>query len=242
MTEPADPKTLGGALTPPAEASLIFKQLGSIDKAKAGLGWYGHRGGLPGVYEFLEMGSPRMALARALGVPFAPWGVNVTTVFTQTAPAVQSDIGADTKFTQDVYVVGVIGRVINQNTPLNQFQTLSDFFANWQNAFQVKLWVAGSPRYGVFEKWTNLGNALDMLAPDWPRGWVLTYDQQIEMSFQSTVALPAATLPLQIQCTFRTLAPVGEGFSKMTNEDALARLYDACGIEMSAAYAAWHCR
>jgi hypothetical protein len=219
-----------------------------IKASRAGLGFGGGRasgrGGasLPGLFEFLEMGSPRLALARALGVPFAPWMVSCTTEFTSTSPSVQPDVGADTRFSQDQWIDAAIARITSENTPLNQFDTMSDFFGNWQNAFKVKLKVVGAPRYDVIPKFTRLSNAFDMTNPLWLGGWVVTYDQQLEMDFQSTFPLADAALPIELSCTFRCWGPVGEMFTKMTAEEAFVRLARDFGIECVEAYQNFHCR
>jgi hypothetical protein len=215
--------------------------------AKAGLGWYGaqHGGGPPSVYELLEMGSPRMALARALGVPFAPWLINVVALFEAADQVLVPDVGSDTKLTQDAYVDSLVFRVQPQFTAVNQFDTLSQFFLNFQSGIKAKLDIVGAPRYAVAPKFTPISTLSDMLGGGrWPHGWILTYDQNIEMSFQLSFPLPATPtfVPVEVTATFRLWEPIGEAFAKMDQGTALRRLRDECGIECSAAYTDRLCR
>lgn len=226
---------------PPFIKSVGAGLKGAPGLSGAGLGRPG-RVRIPGLFEFLEMGSPRLALARAMGVPFAPWMVSCTATFTSTSPSLQPDVGADTKFSQDQWVDAAIAKVISQNTPLNPFSTMSDFFQNWQNGIQVKLFADGSPRYDVIPRFTQLGNAFDVTNPTWLGDWVLTYNQQLTMDFQTTFALPDTAVPLLVQCTFRCWGPIGEQFSRMTNDEAMTRLLQDYGIECNEDYCKYGCR
>ena len=217
----------------------------------AGLGGGGAWGGggfgdgatkIPNMWQFLEMGSPRLALARALGVPFAPWMVSCTAEFTSASPSTQPNIGADTKFSQDQWIDAAIARVTSQNTPTNQFDTMSDFFQNWQNAFKCRLAVGGAPRFDVIPEYTRLSTAFDVTNPRWLGSWIVTYDQQLIMDFTSTFPLAVDSLPLEIQCTFRCWGPIGEMFTKMTADEAFMRLARDFGIECNDAFMRFHCR
>lgn len=259
MTQPSDPSmpapmihTAAGAFSPipllkraaAPGAPGLGAPPGGAAGGGAGLGWYGSssRPKLPSVYEFLEMGSPRLALARALGVPFAPWGINLSVVFNSVGPSVEPNVASDTKIIQDTYVESVCARVLSQNTPENQFDTLNGFFGNFQNAFEIQLRVTGAPRYDIYPRYVMLSNAIDMLAGAQFEGWVLTYDQQLQMDIQSTFGLPEDSLPIKVQVTFRTRAPIGESFTRMTADEALKDLQNEFGIECRDAYRNWHCR
>jgi hypothetical protein len=197
---------------------------------------------VPSLWEFLEMGSPRLALGRAMGIPFAPWMVSINALFQTTSPSVVPNVGADTKFPQDFWIESAIARVTSQQTPTNQFDTMSDFFQNYQNGIECTLYVQGAPRFGIIEIYTPLSTAFDMTQPEWLGDWVATYDQNLEMSFQTVFALPEDALPLQVTCSFRCKGPVGEMFSRMTNDEAFHRLHRDFGIECSEAYIDWKCR
>ena len=214
-----------------------------IAKAGRGLGWYGsgHGGGPPGPYDLLEMGSPRLALARALGVPFAPWLINCVALFPAVDTPLVPDVGSDTKLTQDAWVDALIFRSTVLRTPTNQFDTLSDFFLNFQSGIRAKLAVVGAPRYEVAPKFTPLSTLSDMIGGGkWPHGWVVTYNQNFEMDFATSFPLPFPNI--EVTATFRLWAPIGEGFVKMDAETAIRRLRDECGIVCSAGYCNQHCR
>jgi hypothetical protein len=212
-------------------------------KRDAGLGWYGrgHGSGIPGPLELLEMGSPRLALARALGVPFAPWLINCVALFPTVDTQLVPDVGSDTKLTQDAWVDSLIFRAQILRTPTNQFDTLSDFFLNYQSGIKAKLAVVGAPRYEVAPKFTPISTLSDMVGgAHWPNGWIVTYNENFEMQFATSFNLPAA--PLEVTATFRLWAPIGEGFVKMDAETAIRRLADECGITCSPGYCNQQCR
>lgn len=225
---------------PPAAAAIAGLAGVDASVAKSGLGWYGmqHGGGPPSVYELLEMGSPRLALARAIGVPFAPWLINCVGVFQTVDQPTVLDIGSDTKLTQDAYVDALIWRLQPLVTPTNQFDTLSNFFLNFMSGLKAKLDVVGAPRYAVAPKFTPISTLSDMLGGGkWPHGWILTYNQNLELSLLSSLpALPAAVVPLEVTATFRLWVPIGEAFAKMDAETAIRRLRDECGIDCSPGY------
>jgi hypothetical protein len=68
----------------------------------------------------------------------------------------------------------------------------------------------------------------------WPGGWVLTYQQQLWMSFQAKVLLPYA--PLEVICSFRGWVPVTQAFVSMTNREAITLLQSEFGIQLDDSY------
>lgn len=186
----------------------------------------------------LASGSPRLALARALGVPLAPYLINVRATFPDTATSVIPDVGSDVKIVQDTFIDGMLVRIINKSTTANQnqFQAQSDWYFNWQSGIEAKLDVVGAPRYSVAPTFTPLATLLDAFNGDakWPRGWVLTYQQQLFMNFTTKVVLPFA--PIEVVCTFRGWVPTNEMFVAMTNREAIEKLETDCGIPLDPAY------
>jgi hypothetical protein len=192
----------------------------------------------PDVYALLALGSPRLALARALGVPFNPYLINVHADFTSTDTSIVPDVGSDVKIVQDTLMDAMVVRVSNQSNVANLsvFQPQSDYYYNFQSGFEAILSVQGAPRYDVAPRYTPLSTMADVFNGNahWPCGWLLTYQQQLFMSFKPTVALPFA--PIEIVCTFRARVPSGEAFVDLTNRDAIAFLAQKCGIVVSDAY------
>jgi hypothetical protein len=180
------------------------------------------------VYMFLRMGSPRLGLARAWGVPLAPYCVNVRGTFATTGMTYIPNLSNDSKIVQDTYVDCLTARIANLSSTANQstFQTLSDFFYNFQNGIDATLDIQGAPRYSIAYRATPISNLADMVngGSRWGNGWVLTYQQQIAMTYAANVALPTA--PLDLTFTFRSWVPTNDMFMQMTSREAVQRLRD----------------
>jgi hypothetical protein len=219
--------------------AIIAKIAGLGAPGETGAGAVNDLGPLDaGVYAMLQAGSPRLALAKALGVPLAPYIINVRAIFPDTTTANIPDVGADVKIVQDTLIDALVCRVENQSETANQnqFQTLSDYFFNFQSGIEAMLDVLGAPRYSVAPKYTPLSNLCDVVNGNshWPGGWILTYQQQLQMQFNARVLLPFA--PLEVICTFRAWVPTNEMFVSMTNREAVDMLQTECGITLTDAY------
>lgn len=189
-------------------------------QVRTGLGGFG---GLADIETLLAMGYPRLALARALGSVFQPYIFNVRATFDSSDVGVIADEGADSKITTDLIINSMICRIMNDNAPPNVFVPQSDYFTNWQSGIEATLEVQGTPRYSVAPKPTPLSTLADMINPaNWPGGWVLTYQQQIKMSF--IARNPLANFPTTVVCTFRGITPAGERFQAMPNQEAIRQL------------------
>lgn len=194
----------------------------------------------PEIASMLAAGSPRLALAVARGVPFAPFVINVRAIFPDTSTNIVPDVGSDVKISQDVDVQALVIRVQNESVTANQntFQAQSDFFYGFQSGLEATLDVQGAPRYTVADRFTPLSTLGDVALGNsfWPKKWVLTFQQQLFMSFRTTVLLPFA--PIEVICTFRTKAPVTQEFSgvAMSNRQACDLLAKEFGITLDAAY------
>jgi hypothetical protein len=190
-----------------------------------------------GIYSMLAAGSPRLALAKARGVPLAPYTINVRALFPDTGTTLIPDVGSDVKITQDTLVDSLVIRIQNESTTANQnqFQTLSDFFYGYQSGIEATLDVQGAPRYSVapFTPLSTLGDPNNGEG-HWPGGWVLTYQQQLFMSFRTKILLPYA--PLEVVCTFRSWVPVTQAFVSMTNREAIECLQSEFGIQLDQSY------
>lgn len=188
-----------------------------------------------GVYSMLAAGSPRLALAKALGVPLAPYCINVRATFQDSDDDVIPDVGSDVKIVQDTLIDALVIRITTDRAPVDELTTLSDFFFNFQSGIEATLDVLGAPRYAVAPKFTPLSTLADVVTggSHWPGGWLLTYQQQLQMSFFARVALP--DFPVTVVCTYRGWIPVGEMFVQMTNMDAFDRLAE-CGVTCDGSY------
>lgn len=190
------------------------------------------------VYALLAAGSPRLALARARGVPFAPFMINVRAIFPDTSTSVVPDVGSDVKITQDLLVDCMVFRIQNESTTANSnlFQPQSDFFFGFQSGLEATLDIQGQPRYTIADKFMPISTLADMVNGNshWPYGWVLNYQQQLFMSFNAKIQLPYA--PLEVICSFRTWSPVTQTFTTMSTREACNGLINDFGIDLSDAY------
>jgi hypothetical protein len=221
------------------------------DRAEAGLGTPHQRprfgfgcpsGSQSPVYasicQMLDLGSPRLALAKARGVPLAPFLINVRAKFPDTSTVVVPDVGSDVKITQDTVIDAMMVRIFNesQTANQNQFQAQSDWYFNWQSGIEATLDVQGAPRFTIAEKFMPLASLFDAFNGDskWGSGFVLQYQQQLFMSFNAKITLPYA--PLEVVCSFRGWTPIGQAFTRMDNRTALDSLEADFGFEFSEAY------
>jgi hypothetical protein len=190
-----------------------------------------------GVYEMLALGSPRLALARALGVRLVPYYFNIRATFDNVDTTDVPDVGADVKIVTDTLVDSVLVRIFNQSVTANQntFQAESDFYFNFQSGIEATLDVQGAPRPTLAPKFTPLASLADAFNGDahYPRGFILSYQQQLQASFHATVTLPYA--PMQVVLTFRSFTTDNDAFTQMTNKQAFEGLM-SCGFECSQAY------
>lgn len=178
------------------------------------------------VYMFLRIGSPRLALARAWGVPMAPYLINCRGTFPTTDTQTIIKVSNDQKIVQDTYVDCVTARVTNLSDTANQnqLQTLSDYFFNFQNGLNATLSVEGAPRFSIAPDFTPISLLSDVIngSSRWGNGWVLTYQQELSMQFQASIELPTA--PIELCFTFRSWIPTNDMFVDMRNRDAIAQL------------------
>jgi len=196
------------------------------------------------VYTMLAMGSPRLALAKAKGIPLAPYMINVRATFPDTSTSIVPDVGSDVKITQDTFIDSMIVRTENQSVTANQnqFQAQSDFYYGIQSGIEVTLDVQGAPRYTVAPKFMPVSNLMDAINGGAHRGmgWILTYQQQLFMSFQAKVTIPTA--PIEVICTFSGWVPVWDELVAMTNREAIKQLREDCGFQIDDSYAKRCCR
>jgi hypothetical protein len=204
-----------------------------IQKAGFGCGGGGYSPIRQSVDQLIAMGSPRFALARAMGVIIAPYVMTVKATFDTTEAQVLPSKSFSDKVAQDTIVESMIVRITTDEPAGNILQPQSDFFNQYQDGIEATLDVQGAPRYAVAPNFTPLSTLADVVQGMWPNGWLLTYQQQIIMSFQSRFALPS--FPTTVQCTFRCWTPTGEQFELMSTKEAIDRLKE-CGFEFPDCY------
>lgn len=174
----------------------------------------------PQVWRFLQAGSPRLALARAKGIPIVPLIVSIRATFTSATdvdvPAVGlqgNQGGIPYRLVNDALIDTMVSRVVNKSTTANQniLQTFSDFMFGFQSGLEATLTVEGQPRYQVVSQFQPLSNIADMINGNshWPYGWILKPSEQLLMSFHAGVPLPYA--PIDVIVSFRLWTTVSDG-------------------------------
>jgi hypothetical protein len=184
------------------------------------------------VQDFIAMGAPRFALAKAMGIPLAPYIQTISATFDTTEVQVIPSKSFPTKVVQDMLVEAIIIRTTVDRPRPSVFFPQSDFFDQYQDGIEADLVVQGAPRYLVAD-FTPLSNLADLVNSRWPNGWLLTYQQQVMMSFQSRFQLPES--PMTVKVTFRSWTTTGEMFELMRTEEAIDRLRK-CGYELPDCY------
>lgn len=178
---------------------------------------------LHSVYQLLAAGSPKLALARALGIRFVPYLIPIKAEFEQQDPDLIPSLGSKTKILQDCIVQSLLVKLQNGNAPDGTFASMRDYFFNYQSGVEATLKIQGAPRYGVAEDYIDIALLADVVgnAAEWPNCWILTNNQQPMMSFQSTVKLPFA--PYKVTAVLRTWTPEGE-WDHISPAECLAEL------------------
>jgi hypothetical protein len=182
------------------------------------------------VYRLLRLGSARLALAKAMCVPFQPTVSSVRGYFASTTQTQVLNVGVDPQmqFTQDTLIEGVDYTIVNQSLTANSniAQPWSDYYYGLQSGLECTLQVGKAPWYGVAPILTPLSTFLRAVKADttWPNGWILGKSQQVTMSFNASVALPYA--PLLVVVSFLGKIPTTDKFldGNMTQREALDQL------------------
>jgi hypothetical protein len=190
-----------------------------------------------GVYDMLKLGSPRLAYAIALGTRLVPYYINIRATFDDLSVVDIPTVGADVKIVQDTLFNDIVYKIINKSTTANDstFRTQSDYYFNVQSGIEAVFDIQGAPRPSLAPKFTPLANLADGLQnfSGWPKGFILTYQQQPAMSFHASVTLPY--VPIEVIVTLRGWTPQNEMFVDMTNKDAFCGL-EKCGFIIDECY------
>jgi hypothetical protein len=209
----------------------------------------GNAGGSSGISPACDMGttrlgSPRLALAKAMCVPFQPTLSNVRAVFSATNVTTIPQVAADQQYSQDTDITDVDWIIQNESSTANsnEFQTLSDYYYTLQSGIGASIQVGKAPFYAVAPNFTPLKNLIMGIRRVIARtGWVVGKTQQITMGFNADVAIPYA--PVEVIVTFTGEIPETDEFmdGNMTKADAITKLRQL-GYCIPPGYAAWTCR
>jgi hypothetical protein len=200
----------------------------------------------PLIWRLLKSGSPRLAYARALGVPFAPLMNSVRAVFSATSTTDVPNVSAQDPYSQDTLIDCVMARVQNESSTANQsnLQSMADFFFGINGALEATLIIGGAPSYNICPRFTPISTIADMFVGDshWPNGWILSRTQQPIMSFHATVT-PLPYAPFEVIVSFRGWVPRGDMYltGDSSNSQAIANLR-SLGYMVSKEYEDYVCR
>jgi hypothetical protein len=212
------------------------------EKTKFGLGAIGTVASWweMGIYDWLRLGYPKLALACAQGIPLVPYYVNVRTTFDNPDRNLNPEVGSDVKIVADTIIEEIEYTITRDRVPQNVLQPQSDFFFSLQSGIEAKINVVGMPRPSIAPKFTplsTLAKAAGTPAPGFPNGiWVMTYQQQLQVDFLARIQLP--DFPITVVMTFKTLTPDTDKFDgvNITDREALIRIRDMCGVKIPDCY------
>lgn len=192
-----------------------------------------------GVYDWLRLGYPKLALACAQGIPLVPYYVNVRTTFDNPDRNLNPEEGSDVKIVADTIIDQMLVRITRDRVPQNIFQPQSDFYFNFQSGIEAKINVVGMPRPSIVPRFTPVSTIADAINGSglYPHGlWVLTYQQQLQVDFLARIQLP--DFPTTVVLTFRCFTPATDKYdgSQLTDSAALVLLRDKCGIAIPDCY------
>lgn len=190
-------------------------------ETKTGMGCGEERGAVKSrVQAMLSAGSPRLALAVAMGVPLAPWFVPVVATFSTVSQAAANGTASQQKFVQDTLITRISYQMQNLNTPTSNF---SSFAANQfalNSGITARMKVTGAPRFTVADDYLPITELVSTCSETC--GWVLGDTNAIIMDFQSTMTLPFA--PLVVTVTFHGCTTHWSKLVDMSITDALKKL------------------
>jgi hypothetical protein len=182
------------------------------------------------VGELLSAGSARLALARALKIPFAPYFLTVRADFPSVDTSLVPSVGSKQKISQDTLIDEMTVRTYRKTTPTGVFDSLFDFFYNYTSGIEATLDIKGQPRPAIVEDFMPLSQVMDVVGgTHLRRPWILTYQQQLFMTFRAPVTIP---FPLIVNCVFRAWLPEVSQFA-LTDKEAVDRLTTEFGIDCS---------
>lgn len=184
-----------------------------------------------GAMPFLQAlnGSPVLAYAWALGLPFVPFHINIRCVYDSSSSATSQALSFEGNNNR-INVSSIVDEITYQIDAPNYnaglaTKPISDFYFQRQSGIQSTMIIDGAPRYVVSPTFTPLEGLLSSLPERWPGGWVLEYTQSVIMQFTQAVPLPS--FPTTITVTFRMWQP-GSGQALdlvgMTNDVATTKL------------------
>lgn len=191
----------------------------------------------PGEVQWLMLRSPVLALARALGVPFDPLIIPLTTTFSAAGTAVNPDNSQPRPTGYEIMVHATSVDVQDPNAfGGSTWKAERDYYFALTSGLQCTIRIDGG------RKWANDYFSLKVLvedklvAPSDP--WVIAANQAVRMDFETTTALPFAGVTVTVNLIGVT--PNAPAFYRMATPTALAKL-DALGYDTGSARDLFQC-
>ena len=174
-----------------------------------------------GSVEYLIAKSPRLALARALGIDFIPYVFTISANFSVAGQSTLTEQGPNRTISRDVLLYGID---VDIQTPTaytaDELKPLSDFFFDYTSGIQVAVNIYGAERRRM--AYAPLRAVNKYCSPDEP--WVISEEQIPTCDFTTTTALPFAGTTVIL--TFLGKTPAVDTTFRMSSSDAYACLAD----------------
>lgn len=175
----------------------------------------------------LALWAPRVAFGMIIGVPRAPFTVDIPIQFsssTVNAPPVVNSF--ENNIAQDTWIERVAYNLGQPNfLPGSPFSSLyfNQLKQSGQTGVGVQMSVFGSPRYSVTsDTFTDLGNLADVFAVTWPEGWQLPRQSNVKVS--AILTQTPNSVPFGVTLTFQGWTFVDRSLEDLSDAEARARL------------------
>lgn len=146
----------------------------------------------PQYLQDLAVLDPIAAYGILLGVPRIPISINASGAFSSFAVGQTIQAGLDTTIAQRTWISNVQYSLQQPNVFNGSvFKTAYDANLKQCPGIGIRLTVHSGPKYLVSPKFTPIENFAQQFVTDWPAGWPLFKQQNIEVEFLLTQAPPS---------------------------------------------------
>jgi hypothetical protein len=188
-----------------------------------------------GSVDWLIPKSPRLALARALGVDMVPFVFTISVNFSAAGSATITDQGPNKPISRDVLLYAID---IDLQNPAgftgDEFKPQSDFFFAYTSGIQAAVNIYGAQKRRM--PYAPLRAVNHYCSPDEP--WVVTEEQIPSMDFTTTTPLPFAGITVTVSFVGKT--PATDTTFRMSPVDAFNCL-EQMGYQVDYARRLWGC-
>src|ERR1700722_129600 len=169
-----------------------------------------------GSVDWLIPKSPRLALARAVGVDMVPFEFVISTNFAAAGQATNTDQGPNKPISRDVLLYNIDIDIQSPNAFVgDEFKSQYDYFFAFTSGIQGSLNIYGAQKRNM--PYAPLRAFNGYCSPDEP--WVVTEEQIPSIDFTTTTALPTAGVVVTV--TFIGKTPAIDTTFRMSPVDAI---------------------